>query len=53
MIQKVESGSLLAMLLHGRLEYKNLANIFIYYNRLVNGIYNPSIINNGFWTSKV
>ena len=53
MIEKAESGKLLEMLIQGRMQYKNLANTFIYFNGLVNGIFKPEIITEGFWTKKV
>ena len=41
---KVENGEMLKYLMQRRLEYKNLAKVLRYLNRMINAIYSPEII---------
>ena len=53
MIRLYESNELLKMLIQGRMQWRNLSNFLFYFNRFVNGIYDPSLMIEGLWTCQV
>lgn len=41
---------MLKFMLRRRVEYRNFAKMLKYLNRMVNGVYQPSIVEEGLWT---